>query len=175
MNAGQLKIGESIENGNFIDKIIDKLSFEITRRGNIYSRLEDCGTVNIDKLNNITEKLIDFSELITIKDNYLYMKSEDGGQFEFIAVWKERGVSMIKSGGYIKKNVSFGKHVHREREIIGIYDGRMSIEMDSKINIINKYETITIPPFRSHRIKFIEDSLVWVITMPDSESFPNTP
>ncbi len=131
-------------------------------------------TIDITDLESITEKLSKFEDLVEMTDDFtISMRTETIVEnVDFKGLIKEDNLGIVISDGIIQKGTVFSYHVHDENEWIGVYEGKMRVEMYGKNENIDKFNAIMIPAKCPHKIIMLEDTKVWAITMPASKSFP---
>jgi len=86
-------------------------------------------------------------------------------------LYKDENVAIALSSN--PKGMIVPAHSHIEHEYIGVICGSLSVVVNGDdLRVIGQYESVYIEPNKPHRIEFLEDSKLWVVTLPANPDFP---
>lgn len=127
---------------------------------------------NLVRLRELTDHLSAPFENLASKKSYVEVGCEKGGPLLVFGLYKNGNVAVARVFGVAGSIMAY--HHHEETEVAAVYKGCLVFEFeDGETRAIGQRETITIPPKRSHRVTWTEDSWATAITMPAAEGFPD--
>lgn len=145
------------------------------------SKLEELRTLTenscLNELREVTTKLESFSNIVDDTTRCVTEVIEGKllrGTGIIFGLYKTEHVAISRV--FISAGSIIDRHFHGEREIIGVMIGGMVVDSHDELkSTVRQYEIIELPPDKEHSIMAVEDTWLWVVTMPASKEFPNAP
>lgn len=127
---------------------------------------------DMDRLREATRSLQPFSALVRrTESTQIADISVIGGQCVIHGLYKNQDVAIARV--YISAGSRMQEHFHCEREVAGVESGAVVFLVDGDSIEVSRHFTIDIPPNVPHEVVAVEDSWLWVATMPASVDFPD--
>lgn len=127
---------------------------------------------HLEKLREITTSLSLFPPAIIERPGYREFEVKNGKCFAW-HVFSQKEIAVCRS--FLSKDTVFPKHAHSEKEIVVVYEGRITIYTEVDCFEIGQYEHFVIPANTPHAVHANENSMILAITVPAAKEFPDDP
>ena len=125
---------------------------------------------NLIKLKQLTDEL-DFGKFVKSTGSYKEINGINGSIFLY-GLFKNKYIAV--SNGVGKKGILIHRHFHKQKEIVIVYKGKMTMTINGDKSIeLSVGNILEIPLNILHKAEFLEDTEYIVITIPASDDFPD--
>ena len=123
---------------------------------------------NIDKLRQLTEKLIPLSTK-SVRKGFKEYNVNDGTSLGF-ALYKDPEIAVQRI--FISAGSKPLPHNHKEKEYITVYRGKLRVTIDGKDRICKVGDSVYFNPMQMHHESILEDTWLLCVTIPACEEYP---
>jgi quercetin dioxygenase-like cupin family protein len=120
----------------------------------------------------LTRNLPHLADMLSAEDEGIHFESQSG-HIEVDLIYKNDHIAVINA--VMSKGAISLLHVHKEIEILHVYEGKILVEKNNKKDrpTVKQFETISIPKDTPHRVTCLEEARIMAILMPADEEFSN--
>ena len=126
-----------------------------------------CDKTNLDVLREIVPNLIDISQP---SNGYSLYEGDKGAVFG-LGLAKKAGIAV--QDVYVPPGVVFPEHKHSSTEFILCYEGKITLNVESKETVLESGDGIRIKPNQPHSFYSVTGCWVMCATIPADESYPS--
>lgn len=129
----------------------------------------------LEKLREITSRLVSNKEIMVRPENdkseVMELKLESGrGTAHGLFKNKDAAIAVI----FCTAGSVYPMSMHDEHEVVGVISGCFEVKyLSGSARTLGKYEHLYLPPNTPHSFEFIEDTWLWIVTMPAALEFPD--
>lgn len=125
---------------------------------------------HLERLRELTGTLSLFPPAVIEKPGYTEWKVKNGKCFAWY-LFEQKEISVCRT--FLTKGTIFPKHSHKEKELIIIYEGKITLYTQDNCYELGYSDSYIVEPNIDHAVEANENSMVLAITLPAAKEYPH--